>query len=151
MKEGGYPEIHKANSFVGNVLRLELISQANRGDQLLDESVAYNEYMVDRTGTLWENDTDFASCNHGFASHVERVYYRDVVGIRSVDPSAKKIVIRLPKIDSLTWAAGVQPLYGSAIKLRWEKKDGKLLYSLETPDGYDVEFSNESGLEATRV
>ncbi|MBS7338136.1 MAG: hypothetical protein KIG81_09825, partial [Thermoguttaceae bacterium] len=151
VKEGGYPEIHKANSFVGNVLRLELISQANRGDQLLDESVAYNEYMVDRTGTLWENDTDFASCNHGFASHVERVYYRDVVGIRSVDPSAKKIVIRLPKIDSLTWAAGVQPLYGSAIKLRWEKKHGKLLYSLETPDGYDVEFSNESGLEATRV
>ena len=151
VKEGGYPEIHKANSFVGNVLRLELISQANRGDQLLDESVAYNEYMVDRTGTLWENDTDFASCNHGFASHVERVYYRDVVGIRNVDPSAKKIEIRLPKIDSLTWAAGVQPLYGSAIKLRWEKKDGKLLYSLETPDGYDVEFSNESGLEATRV
>jgi alpha-L-rhamnosidase len=26
--------------------------------------------MARATGTLWENMTDFASCNHGFASHV---------------------------------------------------------------------------------
>jgi hypothetical protein len=32
------------------------------------------------TGTLWENDTPTASCCHGFASHVTRMYYRDVLG-----------------------------------------------------------------------
>ena len=27
-------------------------------------------YMEEKTGTLWENDGDYASCNHGFSSHV---------------------------------------------------------------------------------
>jgi len=150
VKEGGYPEIHKANSFVGNVLRLELLSWSNRGDQLLDESVAYNEYMADRTGTLWENDDDSASCNHGFASHVARVLYRDVLGIADVDANARKIMIRLPKIERLDWASGVQPVPGGVIKLRWEKKDGKLAYSLETPENYKVSFENASGLETIK-
>ncbi len=149
VKEGGYPEIHKANAFVGNVLRLELLSRSNRGEQLLDESVAYNEYMADRTGTLWENDDAYASCNHGFASHVVRVFYRDVLGIADVDAVARKITIRIPKIEGLDWASGVQPVPGGAIKLRWEKKDGKIAYSLETPEDYKVEFENASGLEAS--
>lgn len=25
--------------------------------------------MAERTGTLWENTTDYASCSHGFASY----------------------------------------------------------------------------------
>ncbi|MBR5760271.1 MAG: hypothetical protein IKX88_16920, partial [Thermoguttaceae bacterium] len=139
IQEGGYPEIHKANSFVGNVLRLELLAQANRGSQLLDESVAYNEYMADRTGTLWENDGAYASCNHGFASHLVHVLYRDVLGVADVDAAAKKIVIRIPKIDGLDWASGVRPVPGGVIKLRWEKKaDGEIVHALEAPDGYEV-------------
>ena len=150
IKEGGYPEIHKANSFVGNMLRLELLASANRGDQLLEESVAYNLYMAERTGTLWENDTPHASCDHGFASHVVRVFHRDVAGIYAVDAIAKKIAIRLPKLDALAWASAVQPVPGGAIKIRWEKQDGKLSYTLETPAGYDVAVENASGLEAVR-
>ena len=150
VKEGGYPEIHKANSFVGNVLRLELLATANRGDQLLEESVAYNLYMAERTGTLWENDSPHASCDHGFASHVVRLFHRDVAGIYAVDAVAKKIAIRLPKIDRLDWASAVQPVPGGSIKIRWEKKDGKLSYTLETPAGYDVAIDNASGLEAVR-
>ena len=143
VKQGLYPDVHKANAFVGNVVRLELISRANRGKQLLDESVAYNEYMADRTGTLWENDGAYASCNHGFASHIARAFYRDVLGIAEVDAVAKKIKIRVPKIDSLEWAAGTQPIPGGAIKLRWAKdSDGKVAYTLETPDGYDVDVKN---------
>ncbi|MDO5309876.1 MAG: alpha-L-rhamnosidase C-terminal domain-containing protein [Planctomycetia bacterium] len=147
IKEGKYPEVHKANAFVGNVVRLELLARAKRGQQLLDESVAYNEYMADRTGTLWENDEAYASCNHGFASHVSQVLYRDVLGVQLVDVPAKRIVIRLPKIDKLDYAGGVEPVPGGKIKLRWEKTDGKLRYQLETPQGYDVEVVNDSGLE----
>ncbi len=139
IKEGVYPEIYKANSFVGNVVRLELLARANRGSQLLDESVAYNEYMADRTGTLWENDEDYASCNHGFASHLVHVLYRDVLGVADVDAVAKKIVVRIPKIDGLDWASGVRPVPGGAIKLRWEKKEnGEIVHTLDAPDGYDV-------------
>ncbi len=150
IKEGGYPEVHKANSFVGNVLRLELLATANRGDQLLEESVAYNLYMAERTGTLWENDSPHASCDHGFASHIVRLFHRDVAGIYAVDAVAKKIAIRLPKLDALAWASAVQPVPGGAIKIRWEKQDGKLAYTLETPAGYDVAVENASGLEAVR-
>ncbi len=151
IKDGIYPEVHKANAFVGNVVRLELLAKADRGAQLLDESLAYNEYMADRTGTLWENDDAYASCNHGFASHVVRVFYRDVLGVADVDAVAKKLTIRLPKIDNLDWASGVQPIPGGAIKLRWEKKDGKLVYSLETPKEYDVVVENASGLELVKA
>ena len=146
-EKGDYPEVHKANAFVGNVLRLEIIAMARRGDQLLDESLAYNEYMADRTGTLWENDLDYASCNHGFASHVAHVFYRDILGIANVDCDAKKIEIRVPKIESLEWCAGVRPVPGGAIKLRWEKDGAKTRYALETPEGYDVNVTGDVELE----
>ena len=51
-----FPEVRPANAFIGNVLRLELLSRYGRCQQLLDESLAYQLYMADRTGTLWEND-----------------------------------------------------------------------------------------------
>ena len=147
IKEGLYPDIHKANAFVGNVMRLELLSQAGRGDQLLDESLAYNEYMADRTGTLWELDSDGASCNHGFASHILHIFYRNVLGIASVDVIKRNVVVRFPKIDKLDWASGVMPVGDSSIKLRWEKKDGKLVFSLLFPPGYTADIENETGLE----
>ncbi|HSA03333.1 MAG TPA: hypothetical protein P5055_21610, partial [Candidatus Paceibacterota bacterium] len=75
-----FPEIHPANAFIGNVLRLELLSRHGLARQNLEESLAYQLYMADRTGTLWENDGDYASCNHGFASHAVHVLYRDVLG-----------------------------------------------------------------------
>lgn len=147
VKDGGWPEIHKANSFVGNVIRLELLSWADRSQQLLDESVAYNEYMADRTGTLWENDGAYASCNHGFASHICHVLYRDVVGIAAVDPIGKELKIRFQKFDALDWAEGKKPLPGDEqVSLRWEKKDGKLVYTLDAPKDYEVTIENATGL-----
>ena len=146
--EGKHPEIHKANSFVGNQLRLELLATAGRAQQLLEESVAYNEYMADRTGTLWENDGTYASCNHGFASHICHVLYRDVVGFAAIDPIGKKISVRFQKFDALDFAEGSHPLPGGeSAFLRWEKKDGKLAYTLRVPQGYDVAVTNDSGLE----
>lgn len=69
-KRGLYPSVHPANSFIGNYLRQDLLFRAGQHEQLLRESKDYFHYMAKKTGTLWENATDFASCNHGFASHV---------------------------------------------------------------------------------
>ncbi len=66
---GIWPEIWPSNAFVGNYLRLELLKRYGKYEQLLKECVGYFEYMADRTGTLWENTYDKASCNHGFASY----------------------------------------------------------------------------------
>ena len=68
-EKGLWPEIWPSNAFIGNFLRLELLRREGLFDQMLRECTGYFAYMAERTGTLWENITDFASCNHGFASY----------------------------------------------------------------------------------
>jgi alpha-L-rhamnosidase len=67
---GAYPEIFFANAFIGNYLRLDLLMREGEKEKLEENIRGYFDYMALRTGTLWENDTPHASCNHGFASHV---------------------------------------------------------------------------------
>lgn len=67
---GKYPDIPKSNAFIGNYLRLQLLFSDGQYDKLVKEIRAFFLPMARATGTLWENMTDYASCNHGFASHV---------------------------------------------------------------------------------
>ena len=69
-KTGKWEKIHPSNAFIGNYLRLDLLARYGLKARLREEMYGYFLYMADKTGTLWENDTDFASCNHGFASYV---------------------------------------------------------------------------------
>jgi len=70
-RKNNYPDICLANAFIGNYLRLELLSRTGLHRQVLDECLEYFGSMADKTGTLWENDTSGAviSCCHGFASY----------------------------------------------------------------------------------
>ena len=68
MNKGIYPEIYPANAFMGNYMRLSLLSKYGLKEQCTNEIVGYFDYMAKRTGTLWEHNTELASCNHGFAS-----------------------------------------------------------------------------------
>jgi len=134
-----FPEIHPANAFVGNVLRLELLSRNGLARQLLDESLAYQLYMVERTGTLWENDGAYASCNHGFASHGGvHVLYRDVLGLREIDSVNRRVVVRFTD-TGLQWCRGQVPTPHGPVALDWRKVDGKLRYDVSAPAGYKVE------------
>ena len=76
---GKYPEIYPANAFIGNYLRLDLLCRYGYFDALYDNIKGYFTYMADKTGTLWENVGDYASCNHGFASYV--IYWMREMGI----------------------------------------------------------------------
>jgi alpha-L-rhamnosidase len=140
----GYPEIHLANSFIGNVLRLELLSRAGRSQQILDESIAYLLYMVERTGTLWENVGATASCNHGFASHAVHTLYRDVLGVCRVDSQRKTVTLRFGDAK-LDWCEGAIPTPDGLIQLRWWKAGEELCYRLAVPQGYQVTIENLSG------
>lgn len=140
----GYPEIHLANSFIGNVLRLELLSRAGRSQQILDESIAYLLYMVERTGTLWENVGATASCNHGFASHAVHTLYRDVLGVCRVDSQRKTVALRFGDAK-LDWCEGAIPTPDGLIQLRWWKEGEELCYRLAVPQGYQVTIENLSG------
>ncbi len=65
-----YPNIAFANSFMGNYFRLDLLMKDGRKLQLEKEIKGFFLKMAERTGTLWEHDGPYWSCNHGFASHV---------------------------------------------------------------------------------
>lgn len=145
-----YPEVYFANSFVGNYLRLELLSQYQLQSQLLTESIDYFDYMAKRTGTLWENQSSHASCNHGFAAHVVHVLYRDVLGIRSIDYQQKVITIQFSDID-LSHCKGQIPIGEDLISLIWKRDAGNFLYQLEVPENYRVEIQNNTNLELKKV
>ena len=75
---GLWPEIWPSNAFMGNYLRLELLSCAGLHEQVLAESKGYFKKMADRTGTLWEHDEPKDSCCHGFASYATVLLERAV-------------------------------------------------------------------------
>lgn len=67
--EKEYPDVPVSNAFIGNYLRLQLLFSDGLYDKAVKEIRDFFLPMARRTGTLWENMSDRASCNHGFASH----------------------------------------------------------------------------------
>jgi alpha-L-rhamnosidase len=101
--------------------------------------------MAQQTGTLWENIGAYASCNHGFASHVIHVFYRDVLGIYKIDFQKKKIILRFTDIN-LKSCRGQIPIGDQAVKLEWDRNNKRINYKIEIPEGYQVEVRNLSRL-----
>lgn len=75
--------LHKANTFIGNILRFSYLAETERYTQLLDEITDYFYPMAIRTGTLWESRFSHCSCNHGFTAIVSEWILKAVSGIRS--------------------------------------------------------------------
>ncbi len=68
--EKTYPDVPESNAFIGNYLRLFILYNDGEYKKLLSEIESFFLPMAEKTGTLWENMSDYASCCHGFASHV---------------------------------------------------------------------------------
>lgn len=79
VQKGLYPEIYPANAFIANYIRLELLCRSGEHKVLYDNIKGYFTYMAERTGTLWENNHNRSSLNHGFASHV--IYWMEKLGL----------------------------------------------------------------------
>jgi alpha-L-rhamnosidase len=145
-----YPDVHQANAFIGNYLRLELLSSYGQIDQLAREMKQYFVYMAEKTGTLWENVNATASCNHGFASHVVHVLYRDILGVYNIDPRTRIVELRF-SVLSLEACEGQIPVGDDVVRLAWRKENGKMMYNLTLPVGYSYHLTNSSEMEAIRV
>jgi len=144
-----YPQVHQANSFVGNYLRLELLSRFGYCQQLKDELVDYFLYMADRTGTLWEHTRTSASCNHGFASHVAHCLYRDVLGVHRVDTQSRIVELRFSDVG-LKWCEGKMPTADGVVSVRWWTEGDKILYQADIPAGYVLKAENLTGQRLLR-
>ena len=86
-----HPGVYPANAFIGNFLRMEVLSKNGFRKQIISEIKDYFDYMASLTGTLWEMEKSNASCNHGFASHLIRIIFRDCLGIDNVDEINKTV------------------------------------------------------------
>lgn len=133
-----YEEVYFANAFIGNYLRNELLSREGLSAQILDETVDFYLPMAELTGTLWENMTTVASCNHGFASHIANVLYRDVLGVYEISTTEKMVTLRM--IDSgLEQCKGSIPVGDESVDVEWTMKDGAFEVTLSLPEGYNFE------------
>lgn len=65
-----YCMVHPAAPFIGYFLRLDILSQVGRYDELKENIESYYYNMACKTGTLWEHADTRASCSHGFSSYI---------------------------------------------------------------------------------
>ena len=134
-----HPKIHFANAFIGNYLRLELLSRAGLSAQIVDETRGYFAGMAEQTGTLWEVDSATASCDHGFASYAAVLLFRDVLGIRSVDAENKVVTVRPDKDLPLSFCRGTVPLSdGEVLSVSWRKEGSELKLECRAPSGWRI-------------
>ena len=133
-----YADVPFANAFIGNYLRMELLSREGLSRKILDESVDFYIPMAEQTGTLWENMTSVASCNHGFASHIIRVLNRDVLGVYAISPIEKRVTLRF--VDcGLKSCKGSIPVGEESVDVEWKIENGKIEAALALPEGYTYE------------
>ena len=145
--ESEYPDIHPANSFVGYYLRLELLSRAGLVSQVRSEITGYFAGMTGLTGTLWENNGAYASCNHGFASHTAHCLYRDIAGLSRIDSVNRKIDLFFADCG-LAWCNAQVPVADGFITVRWRRVGDAVRYRAEAPAGYTLNVRMADGLRA---
>ena len=139
VERGLYADLHPINAFIGSYLRLELLSKYGLSKQILDESIATYKAMADRTGTLWESLKPKASCNHGFASHLTNVLYRDVLGLYEVLPCERKVRLRFND-SGMEWCKASIPVGEEHIAVEWHCLNGEFKVELNLPKGYSYEL-----------
>jgi alpha-L-rhamnosidase len=145
-----YPKVYRANAFIGNYLRLDILSGYGLKNQLLGEIQDYFYNMARITGTLWENMGSQASCNHGFASYLGHVLYRDVLGVHQIDYIKKEVTIRFADID-LDECSGAIPVGDEAVELTWKRSEKQIGYSVKIPDGYKLKIENLSSSNLVKL
>ena len=105
-----------------------MLSQFGFNDRIMKEIKDYFYNMAYETGTLWENDSTVASCNHGFASHIIHLIIRDCFGVKEINEENK--VIYLSEYKAAFKNAEITvPLKNGVLKI--SVADGKRTVDLE--------------------
>lgn len=139
-KTGFYPEVYGTDTFIGNFLRLEVLSRGGCISKVAEDMKELFTYMEKETGTLWEHDEACASCNHGFASHVIHNLFRDLLGVRKIDTNEKTIEIAIGD-SNIMWCEGYLPVEDSRLYVKWKKENDRPVLYFEVPTGYKVKVS----------
>ena len=145
-----WPKVFRANAFVGNYLRMDILSRYGMKAQLMSEIQDYFYPMTQKTGTLWENMDSNASCNHGFASYLGHVLYRDILGVSQIDYLQKVITIQFTDI-LLNECSGSIPIGDSSVVVKWKRFGNTIRYTAKAPAGFKLKIENLSKSELVRT
>lgn len=137
--DAAHSEVHPANAFIGDYLRMDLLQRFGESKRLLKEMKAYFLCMARSTNTLWEHNNTRASCNHGFASYLCVLLIRSALGLLRVDRKARRILLRAPEID-LESCEVILPVADERLRLGWIIQDGKPEWRLDLPPGWKADF-----------
>jgi len=137
IREGVWKEIWPTNMIFGTCLRMELLSRDGRSAQVAREMREHFLPMAEKTGTLWEHGDPRASCCHGFAAIAAEYLYRDILGVKAIDPKTKTIRVA-PSADlPLDWCEGEMPLPdGTTAFVRWHRAGERQTVESKMPDGW---------------
>lgn len=129
------PSVFPSNMFIGDYLRL--YSFAKMGDYgLVEKEIReYAESMVDKTGTIWEFDSTYASLTHCFASYVANLLVECLTGIRLISEK-----------DAAVYLSGFEPVDKGPFTIKMPtkrghieaKRDEKGKLSISLPEGYSI-------------
>ncbi|HPS55037.1 MAG TPA: hypothetical protein PLP05_05520 [Sedimentisphaerales bacterium] len=139
-----YPNVKMGNALLGNWMRLQLFSRLGLYQQLKDETIDYLLYMADKTNTLWEHVDDYASCNHGFASHIVCNLIEDILGIGEINHNNKTVTLKFTDTD-LGSCTGQVPTKAGIVTLNWRVDGDSIIYKATVPNGYKIITNNLTG------
>lgn len=125
-----HPNIPKSNAFIGNYLRLDYLARNGFASSVAQQCKGYFLYMAERTGTLWENDTTHASCNHGFASYAANILIMGLCGIRLV---TNKKIYTVPTEYTVDCEVGFPTADGYVVV-----KVANGVREIVAPDGFEI-------------
>lgn len=136
-----YPDVYPSNVFIGYYLRLLILVNLGRYEELICECKQMFTLMADTTYTLWENilyDDGTGpglrgSCNHGFTAIVAKLLVEAIIGYKGFDTVKKRIYFK--RVDNAQNCDFTLPVDGKL--LRVTRSGGQTEYSL--PDGYTIE------------
>lgn len=97
-----YPNIFKANVFIGDYLRLEILLRHGLVNKVLDETIDFFYKMAKATGTLWEHDSVHGSLNHGFASYSANLIFEAITGVYKIE-YLDKIIYKRKSIQGMKY------------------------------------------------
>ncbi len=125
-----HTNIPKSNAFIGNYLRLDFLAKNGYAASIAQQCKGYFLYMAERTGTLWENDTTHASCNHGFASYAANILIMGLCGIRLIQD---KKIYTVPTEFKIDCEVGFPTKDGYVVV-----KVANGVREIVAPDGYEI-------------
>lgn len=128
----------RANLFISQLIRLDLLPRWGRHDALLREMREALLPMIDAgCGTLWENNSDTASLCHGFMGHVGVSLMRDILGIGIPDEHDRTVEVAPHPMD-LRWARGTVATRSGIMSVNWSRSRTEFAMNATVPGKFEA-------------